>query len=217
MLADTAREIVARYFLGPGETVTGVDTRGQAALVSAGGGQWQITPVERLPGGAKSEGYALHEVRPYVAVSPPPRPDGVAVLPDGAMYRLGDDEECGAFWGRACAWMSPQELAALLARYAGRGLSLARHQTLIVTRADIAKVLAEEQIDTLAEYTDLRFRAGEGGGGRLEFCTYYLDQAPPDFAFRVGLNRWRAEWGADCGLRRAVRPIAEGLDSPAYS
>lgn len=217
MLADTAREIVARYFLGPGETVTGVDTRGQAALVSAGGAQWQVAPVERLPGASKSRGYALYEIRPNVAVTPPPRPDGVAVLPDGMTCFLGDAEGCRAFWQRSCLWMPPGELAALLARYAGDGPTLARHQTLIVTRGDIAKVLAEEQIDALAEYTDLQSRESEDGGGRLDFCTYYLDQKPPDYAFCVGLNRWRAEWGAECGLRLSVHSIAEGLDSPAYS
>lgn len=216
MLMSTAREIVERYVLAAGETVTGAAPLEQVALVtvSSGGWQWQVSPVERLPGAVQSREYLLYEVRPYVAADPMPRPLGVAVLADGAMYPLGGDDGFGTFWKRACAWMPPLELAALLARYGGG--APARRQNLIVTRADVADLLLKKQTEGLPGWTELRAQAGENGGGSLDFCTFYLDQQPPDYVPRVGLNRWRVEWDAGGALRWSVRPIAQGLDSPLY-
>lgn len=216
MFAQIARQIVERYYLEPGETVVRVSPRGPAVIVATDRWQWRVGLFDGWPEVVKSDGYALYEVRRHIAVRPPPRPDGVALLPDGRMFHLRADDEFRAFFRRVRELICPLELAALLSRYQGKGPHLERHQNLIVRQEDLTSLLPVDRIETIADFTVFHSVTNKGVW-RLDFCTCFIAQEPPDNIYRVGLNRWHVVAGIQGELQWAVRLLARGLDSPRYA
>lgn len=205
--AALAQTTIERYFLPPRDRVMHVLPQPGGALVTTQSEEWRLERAASADGSASNPNYALYHVHLYAAT--PPRPPGVAVLPDGTLFRLTDEAELKAFWASLGDRLEPGELAWLLAAYQGRGPAFVRRQEIVQRRGDAENRLPDEIWAAVPGMTPLRpVREGDGRL-TLDFCTYYLGQEPPEFAFQVGINRWRAEADPQNGLQWSARPLAD--------
>lgn len=217
MLAETAPKVIDRYFLRSDEAIIQASQRGGAVIVASDQRRWQVELFAGDRHLRPGDRFEIVEVRPFIFADPPPRLHGVALLPDGSMFHLNDNGEFKAFWACVHPLLQPLELAALLARYQGKGPSFEQHQNLIVALDDLVGLLEPQQAKAVPELIGVQSSTTAEGVSAVEFCTFYIAQEPADNVFRVGLNRWRVETGAHGQLDWTSGPIARGLDSPRYS
>jgi hypothetical protein len=219
MLEGIARKVLETYFFEPGEAVLKVRPRHGGFIVETGHAWWRVGAFEPWPNFVKSGGYNLIEVNVDVFFDPIPPPHGVALVADDGMFHLNDDQEFRKFFQAVPTLNDSVEIASLLTHYRGWDSEFGVRQTLILRREDLAgsDLLDERQIEALPELISFQSNRTSEGILTVEFCTFYLRPEPPDRVLRVGLNRWRVAVDSERRLSWSHWPIAESLDSPAYS
>lgn len=217
MSLEISRSIIEKYFLEPNEIIIEARQQNDTVIVSSGDWQWWIESAGRWPDFVKSDKYQIFEVRPALFIDPPPRPDGVAVLPDGRMFCLGKDNEFRMFFQQLKDVINPLELAGLLANYQGKGPHFESAQNLIIRENDLSGLLEDKQIEAIPDLVMFRSTRSTDSALILDFCTFYISREPPDFIFMIGLNRWHVEADDQGRLEWSVSPIACGLRSSRYS
>jgi hypothetical protein len=211
---ELGRRILERYFLEPDEAVREISDFGQVAIFDTNSVPWRIDRVEDIGSTKPNPAYTLYHVAINMSAEPPPPPDGIAVLPDGTFFHLNEVLEFRAFWLRVRERVEPVELAVLLVHYLSES---PRNQNPVLKREDLSWLIDEHQIESIADFTLPQSRIDDKGSLTLDFCTFYIEQVPPNFVHRVGLNRWHVEADTEGYLDWTIQPIAGGLSSPRYS
>lgn len=235
MWEEIVKAMAARGVFGSEDRIVGVTLLGDGALVETEIFQWLVEPAGKRAEAGHNLGFTLYDVRDYIAVDPPLRPQGVAILSDGTLLRLTEETEMQEFWEKAGGSLTPLELAELLAAYAGDGPALRRSQNLVRSREDLADLVPARALDAIPGFGPLRHIALPDGSlpPNFSFWTYFLGAEPPDNIIRVGLNCWQVWAVARRSLPRSerrrlrrsaqpllfwsVRSLAGGLDSPFYA
>lgn len=207
-LAQIARAIVERYFMQPGEQVRAVVERDADVLVDAGAIGWAVSAVDR-PDRLEPSRHRLFEVRPDMDEDPPGPPEGLALLPDGAMFHLNEADDFRAYYRAVGDSLAAVELAFLLATYQAEG---ALHN-LIVRSTDMERHVQPVELEAIPGFTA---PSEERVGSRryLRFCTYAVQQFPGKRP-EILLTRWEAE-ARDGALDWRTQPLAR-LQSSGYS
>lgn len=213
-IKNQAKHIVERYMLEPGQRITDVIVGQAAVKVSTKYRWWLVRPIEEGADLVKSQGYKLYDVQSSVRTFPRSRSHGVAILDEGEMFLLDDEEGFRSFFRQAHALLEPLELATLLAHYQSQAEG---NEKVIVQLQDLTGLITEEQISSIVEFTLPDVTTHEDGSMAIHFSTFYLAPAPPDYVIRVNLNRWLVNAGADGELDWTVRDIARNLESPRYA
>ena len=126
----------------------------------------------------------------------------VRVDPGGRpeVIRLGERVTLVEAWPRLAEWLSPFELASLIGRYFGRDAGLAVHHTVIESRVDAERLLADpaDLPDKVGPPRLSEPRAADGLA-TLSFFTTFVE--PGDYGEpTVGLCYWKARWGPAVGV-----------------
>jgi hypothetical protein len=216
---NIARHIIERYFLGAHGTITQIELelQGSIALVFVDSEEWLVSQISPFQYCVKSDAYNLYEVDARNIPTSVLRPDGVAVLSNGQLFRLKLEEEFQAFWQQVWEKVTPIELAELLSRYQGSGKNLERHQNLVFELKDLLGLLKKEQIDAIDNLIPFKISQTNFQIFCLEFCTFYIARTSPDNCYRVSINRWQVNQDKPGQLSWTIQLIAHEMDSPRYS
>ena len=209
MSEDHARR--ALETAAPQETILGFTSDRGGLLVRTDAGEWIVQEIE---GGANfhpSPGYVLCNVERPSGLDASPGITGVALLPDGRGFLLSSDAGLRAFWHAARTFVTPLELASLLAWYHSEA---GAYETLVLAE-DLESLLAPGVRETLslAVPPDV---VQKGDFLMLRFATLFLTMDARDHMFRVNLNEWSARCDEGGDLEWFWSPVARALSSPRY-
>lgn len=213
-IKNQAKHIVERFMLQPGQRITNVTVGRAGVKVSTKYRWWLVRPVEEGANLVKSQGYKLYDVESSVRTFPRSRSHSVAILDEGEMFLLDDEEGFRSFFRQVHSLLEPLELATLLAHYQSQAEG---NEKVIVQLQDLKGLITEEQISNIAGFTLPDVTSHRNGSMTIHFSTFYLAPAPPDYVIRVSLNRWLVNAGAEGELDWTVRDIARNLESPRYA
>jgi hypothetical protein len=210
-----SQEIIQRFFLKPGDTITQIQTSNHGVIVKAED-WWQIETVTNWFNFTKSDEYKLYEITLYIFSDPPPIPHGVALLPNGSLYYLNQENEFRQFFRQFAHQLPVAELAGLLSRYQGNQAMPGARHSLILQVTDLEKILESDQIATIPDLVSLHsFQIDETCW--LKFCTYCLVAEPPQYTYHINVHYWQVKSNHQGELEWSVRVIAHSLDSLWYS
>jgi hypothetical protein len=212
-MEELACAIVARYFLAPGETITGAIESRAATVVTTTAAHWAVEAHIGFPHLAGDGAYRLFDVTPATFSNPRP-PRGVCVGADGPLWLLSDPDDLRRWYAAAGAQLDPLELAGLLVRYYGvRGGG----HTLITSMDDLGDLLAPAQIAALSTFTLPVIDTSRPGAVAMSYCSFFLARGASDRVWRVNIDRWHVMAATDSPLTWSMTAIARELDSPRYA
>ena len=116
------------------------------------------------------------------------------------VVRLGERDALVEAWPRLAGWLTPFELASLIARYFGRDAGLAAHHTVIESRPDAERLLADPA-DLPEKVGPPRLSEPRPADGlvTLSFFSTFVEPGL-DGEPTIGLCYWKARWGLAVGL-----------------
>ena len=129
------------------------------------------------------------------------------------VLRLGDRAALADAWPELASALTPFELASLIARYHGRDAGLSVHHTVLATRADGQRLLAQPAgLPDKVAGPRLSAPRTTDGLATLSFFTSFVEPGPEGEP-TIGLCYWKARWARDVPLAWDSLVIARRLPS----